>query len=60
MDEVLQLLEVCVGDGQQVHDGHHLGEGENCDSPGWFKFPHLFLEGEGVLLAQPERRLELL
>lgn len=24
VDEVLQLLEVGVGDGQQVHDGHHL------------------------------------
>ena len=25
-DEVLQLLEVRVGDGHQVHDGHHLEE----------------------------------
>ncbi len=31
MDEVLQLLEVSVGDGEEVHDGHHLllqGQGE--------------------------------
>ena len=27
VDEVLQLLEVCVRDRKQVHNGHHLGTG---------------------------------
>ena len=43
VDKVLQLLEVSVGDGQEVHDGHHL-----------------LLQGQGVILAQPQLRPELL
>ena len=31
MDEVLQLLEVGVRDGQEVHYGHHLQEVESED-----------------------------
>ena len=43
VDEVLQLLEVSVGDGEEVHDGHHL-----------------LLQGQGVILAQPQLGPELL
>ena len=43
MDEVFQLLEVSIGDGEEVHDGHDL-----------------LLQGERVVLTQPQLRLELL
>ena len=43
MDKVLQLLEVSVGDGEEVHDGHHL-----------------LLQGQGVILAQPQLGPEIL
>ena len=43
MDEVFQLLEVSIGDGEEVHDGHDL-----------------LLQGERVVLTQPQLRLEFL
>ena len=43
VNEVLEFLEVSVGDGEEVHDGHHL-----------------LLQGQRVLLTQPQLRAELL
>ena len=42
MDEVFQLLEVSIGDGEEIHYGHDL-----------------FLQGERIVLAQPQLGLEL-
>ena len=54
MDKVLQLLEVSVGDGEEVHDGHHLllqGQGEVSGPGSVSASPGPKNDSRGFLLA---------
>ena len=59
VDEVLQLLEVGVGDGEQVDDGHDLHQYHHHRHH-HYHHHYLLLQRQRVVLTQPELGAELL